>query len=79
MVQAIARDCLGETLKALSVNPRLFRIVMHVHDEVIVEIPADEAEERLKEMEDIMARPIAWAPGLILTADGFTSDYYKKD
>lgn len=79
VVQAIARDCLGETLKALSVNPRLFRIVMHVHDEVIVEVPADEAEERLKEMEDIMARPIAWAPGLILTADGFTSDYYKKD
>ncbi|WP_288229296.1 DNA polymerase [uncultured Faecalicoccus sp.] len=79
VVQAIARDCLGETLKALSANPRLFRIVMHVHDEVIVEVPADEAEERLKEMENIMARPIAWARGLILTADGFTSEYYKKD
>lgn len=79
VVQAIARDCLGETLKALSTNPRLFRIVMHVHDEVIVEVPANEAEERLQEMETIMARPITWAPGLILTADGFTSDYYKKD
>lgn len=79
VVQAIARDCLGETLKALASNPRLFRMVMHVHDEVIVEVPASEAEERLKEMEVIMARPISWAPGLILTADGFTSDYYRKD
>lgn len=79
VVQAIARDCLGEALRLLARNPRLFRIVMHVHDEVIVEVPAEEAEERLKEIEDIMARPISWAPGLILTADGFTSDYYKKD
>ena len=52
---------------------------MHVHDEVICEVPEDEADARLARLKEIMATPPAWAPDIVLTADGFQSDYYKKD
>lgn len=78
IIQAIARDCLAETLLKLAKHPE-YKMVMHVHDEVILEVPADNAEEHLKIIEAVMAEPIPWADALILTADGFTSNYYKKD
>lgn len=77
LIQAIARDCLAEAMMALSLKG--YRIVMHVHDEVIVEVPKNKAEQRLQEIEDIMGTEISWAPGLYLTADGFISEYYRKD
>ena len=73
IVQAIARDCLAEAL--LAVDAAGFDIVMHVHDEIVVEV----AEDALEEVTDIMSRKLPWAPGLKLTADGFVCDYYKKD
>lgn len=77
LIQAIARDCLAEAMMSLS--RRGYRIVMHVHDEVIVEVPKNNAEEHLKTIESVMGMPVSWAPGLYLTADGFISEYYKKD
>lgn len=77
IVQAIARDCLMLTLERLEAKG--FRPVMHVHDEVICEVSAEEAESRLEQMIEIMRTPIPWAPGLVLDADGFTEDFYKKD
>lgn len=77
IVQAIARDCLALTLMRISKTG--YWTVMHVHDEVIVEVPKEKANECLEQIESIMAEPISWAPGLILTADGFTSNYYRKD
>lgn len=77
LVQAIARDCLGEAM--MNLYHKGYKIVMHVHDEVIVEVPADEADKQLDDIEKIMGMPISWAEGLYLTADGFVSDYYKKD
>ena len=52
---------------------------MHVHDEVVCEIFKDEAGARLEEMCDIMGEPVAWAEGLPLAADGYVTEYYKKD
>lgn len=78
IVQAIARDCLAVSLERVAKRTD-FRIIAHVHDEIICEVPADRADESLQVLEDLMAEPIEWAPGLILTADGFVSDYYKKD
>lgn len=78
IVQAIARDCLAVSLERVAKRTD-FRIIAHVHDEIICEVPADRADESLQKLEDLMAEPIEWAPGLILTADGFVSDYYKKD
>lgn len=77
LIQAIARDCLAESMT--KIQKAGYHIVMHVHDEVIVEVPADNAEGHLKRIEDLMGEPIEWAPGLLLTADGFTSEYYRKD
>ena len=73
-VQAIARDCLAYAMQALT--KARHKIVMHVHDEVVCEIPEDESS--LEELCAIMATPIPWAPGLPLAADGFEGYYYKK-
>lgn len=75
IVQAIARDCLAETLKRLSVTG--YQTVMHIHDEVVLDVPVHLAD--LEKVESIMKAPISWAPGLPLNADGFISNYYKKD
>lgn len=77
LIQAIARDCLAVSMA--KIQKAGYHIVMHVHDEVIVEVPAEDAEGHLKRIEDLMGEPIEWAPGLLLTADGFTSEYYRKD
>jgi DNA polymerase len=74
IVQAIARDCLAESLKRLEVAG--FRTVMHVHDEVILDVPMDKAD--LKAVTDIMGIPIKWAPGLLLRAEGYASEFYMK-
>lgn len=74
-VQAIARDCLAVTLKRLAILG--YQTVMHIHDEVVLDVPNNQAD--LDMVASIMGTPIEWAPGLPLTADGFLSEYYKKD
>jgi DNA polymerase len=77
IVQAIARDILADSLKKL--DKAGYDIVMHVHDEAVAEIPKFEAEKNLEQMCAIMGEPISWAEGLPLGADGYITDYYKKD
>lgn len=77
LIQAIARDCLAVSMT--KIQQAGYHIVMHVHDEVIVEVPTEDAKGHLKRIEDLMGEPIDWAQGLILTADGFNSPYYRKD
>lgn len=74
IVQAIARDCLAETLRRI--DAKGLQVVFHVHDEVIIDAPQ---ETTVEEICDLMAEPISWAPGLILKGAGFESDYYMKD
>lgn len=74
IVQAVARDCLAETLKRI--DARGLQVVFHVHDEVIIDAPMDVTVE---EICGLMAEPIPWAPGLILKGAGFENDYYMKD
>ena len=77
VVQAIARDCLAEAMYKLHCAG--YKICFHVHDEVILEIPQNDPVYNLDNAIKIMCEPPAWAPDLPLNADGFTSDYYKKD
>lgn len=78
IVQATARDCLGEAM--LRVNAAGYPIELHVHDEMGVNIPVDGTENNvLRKLYDIMGQPISWAPGLLLNADGYVTRYYKKD
>lgn len=72
IIQGIARDILCFSMQ----NLRNYRIVGHVHDEVIVEAPRD---VRVEEINTIMSRPPSWAEGLILDADGYECDFYQKD
>lgn len=77
ITQAVARDCLALTLTRLSGNG--LPAIMHIHDEAVIEVPKDEADEYLDIVEKTFALPIPWAGGLVLTAAGFTNDYYMKD
>jgi DNA polymerase len=75
IVQATARDILAEAMQRLSA--RGFEIVMHVHDEVVLEVPIGKSS--IDEICQIMAERPTWAKGLLLSADGFECDFYKKD
>lgn len=74
VVQAIARDCLAETLKRI--QDKGWQVVFHVHDEVIIDAPMGVTVE---EVCALMAEPIDWAEGLILKGAGFVNNYYMKD
>lgn len=79
IVQATARDCLGAAM--LRLKAAGYQIVMHVHDEVICEMPIGKGS--LDEACAIMGEPLSWAKGLLLTADGYETgpeaNYYRKD
>lgn len=74
IVQAFARDCLAVAM--LRLDEAGYRIVFHVHDEIVAEAPDG---SRWEDMAAIMGRPIDWAPGLLLRADGYSTPYYLKD
>ena len=74
IVQATARDILAEAM--LRLNAAGYRIVMHVHDEVVIEAPET---ARLEDVCAIMGQTPSWAEGLLLRADGYVTDFYKKD
>lgn len=75
LVQAVARDVLCEGLK--NAKAKGFDIVLHVHDEIICEVPLD-SHLTLDDLIECMSRDISWAPGLPLAAAGEVSPFYKK-
>lgn len=75
IVQGVARDCLADAM--LRLDQAGYKIVMHVHDEVVIDAPVGFGS--LEEVCSIMGQPIAWGKGLPLTAAGFETDFYKKD
>lgn len=77
IVQAIARDLLGNSM--LNMQEKGFAIAMHVHDEVIAEIPLDNAEEHYSDMVKAMEQVPGWAPDFPLRADGYITPFYLKD
>jgi DNA polymerase len=76
VVQAIARDCLAESL--IKLDRAGYKINFHVHDEAIIEEPYSSGRTKHDVMA-IMAEPVEWAPGLPLNADAFETQYYIKD
>lgn len=75
IVQAIARDCLAYAM--INLDKAGYQIVMHVHDEAIIEI--EEEKANLDDVCKIMGQSIPWAKGLLLRADGYSTKYYRKD
>ena len=72
IVQAISRDILCYAMKSLSD----YYIVGHVHDELIIECKKDVAVDSICEQ---MSKTPPWMPGLVLSADGYETDFYCKD
>lgn len=75
IVQAIARDCLAAAM--LRLKEAGYEIIMHIHDEVVMEVP--DGKGSLAEVTEIMSKNEPWETGLIKTADGFEGQYYMKD
>ena len=72
IVQAIARDLLCCAMQTLLHFP----IVMHIHDEVVIEADTDLS---LQDVCEQMGKTPPWADGLLLCADGFVCKFYKKE
>ena len=72
VVQATSRDILSYAMRTL----RHCAIVMHVHDEIVIEADRRLSTEVLCQQ---MSRTPPWAKGLLLAADGFDCSFYKKD
>lgn len=84
VVQAVSRDLLAYSMQRLKQEG--FKIVMHVHDEVVCEVENDDdaystlsSLETLETMCEIMGEEVPWAKGLPLTADGYVTPFYMKD
>ena len=72
IVQATARDILCYAMQTL----RHCSIVMHIHDEVVIEAAPSMSLDAVCEQ---MGRTPPWANGLLLRADGYATNFYKKD
>lgn len=75
IVQGTARDLLA--LALLRLEQAGYPVVMHCHDEAICEVPIGQGS--IEEVNRIMAVAPEWAEGLPLKADGFETEFYKKD
>lgn len=77
IIQAMARDCL---VWAMDICHRDgVPIVLHVHDEIVPEVPGPLAARTLVYMEHLMSKTPLWANGLPLKAKGFITHFYCKD
>ena len=72
IVQATSRDILCHAMKTL----RCSSIVMHIHDELVIEAEPAVSLEAVCEQ---MGRTPSWAKGLLLRADGYETSFYRKD
>lgn len=72
IVQATARDILCNSIH----NLKAYDIVMHIHDEVVIEASK---ETKLEEITSLMSKSPSWANDLLLRADGYECNFYQKD
>ena len=56
-----------------------YTIVAHIHDEILVEVPKENAKEHYDKIVELMSTPPYWALDLPLKADGYITPFYLKD
>lgn len=78
ITQAIARDVLFWVMLQIEAANMPGRLVLHVHDEVVLEVPERHADQVLADTKGLMAQTPAWAPGLVLKGEGDIMERYKK-
>jgi DNA polymerase len=74
ITQAVARDVMAEAMLKLANLP----LIATVHDELVAEVPMDEADQVLDHMLAAMRQARVWAPGLPVDAAGFVTQRYQK-
>lgn len=74
--QATANDILRYALREL--DDLYYEIVAHIHDEIVVQVPEDQAEEAKTEIEKIMTTIPPWATGLPLAVEADIRSRYMK-
>ena len=72
IIQAVSRDILAHAMASL----RPYRIVGHIHDEVIIEAPA---QTDTKTVCTLMAQSPPWLPDILLKAEGYETEWYRKE
>lgn len=77
IVQAIARDLLANSM--LQLETAGYKIVCHIHDECLAEVPKENAQAYYEKMAHIMSIPPTWAHDIPLRADGYVTPFYLKD
>lgn len=77
IVQAIARDLLANSM--LQLEAAGYKIVCHIHDECLAEVPKENAQAYYEKMTHIMSIPPTWAHDIPLRADGYITPFYLKD
>jgi DNA polymerase len=75
-VQSIARDILADAI--LRLEEQDLNVILHVHDEVILEVDADKADECFTKAVEIMSTPPAWLPKIPLAVEGHILERYEK-
>lgn len=76
MTQGLARDLFWEAMVDVG---RVEKIVHHVYDEMLLELPTERAQERLEQLLARLRMTPAWCPGLPLDAAGYVSKTWRKD
>ena len=76
ITQAVANDLLRHSLRRLEEDG--LPVVLHIHDEVVLEVPEDAAEAASARLVEIMCQPPVWASGLPLNAEVATMARYGK-
>ncbi len=76
MSQGLARDIFSDMM--LRVDAAGFPVILHVHDEIVCEVPEAQAEEALAKILEIMHTPPTWIPDIPVAAEGHICDLYSK-
>jgi DNA polymerase len=76
IVQAICRDLLATAIVRCELEG--LPVVLHVHDELVLEVPEPEGARALRRLAEIMVDPPGWAAGFPLAVEGYTAPRYVK-
>jgi DNA polymerase len=74
IVQGVSRDLLVDAM--FRAERAGYPVILHVHDEIVVEVEADRAD--VGTVEELMSKPPGWAAGCPIAAEGFAGKRYRK-